>query len=362
MKIREIRGYVLAIERAPYKWRKGHPAGGAKRDPFLLQVISDAGLEGYCFAITAADELALAVEKHLKPAVLGADVADRERLWQKLWDMGRGVPSLQPAQAVFDVALWDLAAKRASLPLYQYLGAYRHGILAYASTFTQDSVDDYRRLARDCVERGYRGIKLHLFGNVREDIEACRAVRDEVGPNIGLMIDASAAYNYDQALWAGRQLEKLDFLWFEEPLRDYCMHSLSQLRSKLDIPLCVNETGRDNVFDIANNVLLNTGSIMHSGWQRKSGITGLLKIAHTCEAFGLKTQLHRGEIPNLHVALAIPNCDWFESIVPEDSFHFCLRTPPITPDKDGFVCPPAGAGLGYDIDWDEVERAATRKV
>jgi L-alanine-DL-glutamate epimerase-like enolase superfamily enzyme len=324
--------------------------------------ITDEGLEGYCIAISNAEEQAQALERHLKPAVIGADVADRERLWQRLWDMGRGTLSLQPAQAVFDVAMWDLAAKRAKLPLYEYIGAYRRRIPAYASTFTQNSVDEYRRLVRDCVQRNYKAIKLHLFGDVREDIEACRAVRDEVGPDIALMIDASAAYTYDEALWAGRELERLGFLWFEEPLRDYQMHALSQLRAKLDIPLCVNETGRDNVFDVANNILLNTGSIMHAGWQRKSGITGLLKIAHVCEAFGLKCQLHRGEIPNLHVALAISNCSYFESIVPEDSFHFCLKTPPIVPDADGCVTPPPGPGLGYDIDWAEVEARTVRVV
>jgi L-alanine-DL-glutamate epimerase-like enolase superfamily enzyme len=140
------------------------------------------------------------------------------------------------------------------------------------------------------------------------------------------------------------------------------MHALAALRAKLDIPLCVAETGKDAHFDVANNVLLSTGSIIHAGWQRKGGITGLLKIAHACEAFGIKTQLHRGEIPNLHVALAIRNCSYVEQIVPEDSFHFCLRTPPIVPDPRGYVRPPPGPGLGYDIDWESVAKHTIRVV
>jgi L-alanine-DL-glutamate epimerase-like enolase superfamily enzyme len=164
MKITDIKGHVLRIPRAPFKWRRGHPGGGAMREPLLLQVITDTGQEGYCFAIGGAEELALALERHLRPRVLGLPALDREAIWQALWDTGRGILSLPSIQAVFDVALWDLAARAASLPLYQYLGAYRHEVLAYASTFTQESVDAYRALARDCVARGYRAIKLHLFG------------------------------------------------------------------------------------------------------------------------------------------------------------------------------------------------------
>ncbi len=362
MKIIDVKGFRLAMPRAAYQWRKGIPSQNATRDAFLLEVTAEGGLKGHCFAIAHGDALALATEQLLKPVVIGEQVLDREYLWQKLWDMGRGLISLQPAQAVFDVALWDLAAKRADLPLYRYLGAYRHEVLAYASTFTLDTVEGYRHLARDCVDRGYKAIKLHLFGDVRMDIEACRVVRDEVGPDIALMIDASGGYTYEEALWAGRELEKLQYEWFEEPLRDYQFRALAELSRRLEIPLCVAETGRDTLYDVASNITFKTGSFIHAGWQRKVGITALLKIAHLCEAHGMRCQLHRGEIPNLHVALAISNCRYVEQIVPEDSFHFCLKTPPIVPDADGYVRPPAGPGLGYDIDWEEVERHTVRVV
>lgn len=362
MKITDVIGHVLSIPRTPYHWRKGIPSLGGNREAFLLRVITDTGIEGNCFAIAHGEALALATEQHLKPLVLGKDALDREMLWQMLWDVGRGTIQIQPALSVFDVCLWDAAAKRADLPLYKYIGAYRDKILAYASTFTLDSIDEYRVLARDCVGRGYKAIKMHLFGDVKMDIEACRAVRDEVGPDIALMLDASGGYTYEEALWAGRELEKLGFEWFEEPLRDYQMRALSELHQRLEIPLCIAETGRDTYFDVANNILLRTGSFVHAGWQRKNGITALLKVAHVCEAFGMRCQLHRGEIPNLHVGLAIPNCRYVEQIVPEDSFHFCLKTPPIVPDADGYVRPPPGPGLGYAIDWDEVAQYTVRKV
>jgi L-alanine-DL-glutamate epimerase-like enolase superfamily enzyme len=361
MKSKSITGYSLAIPKAPYKWRRGHPSEGAMRHPFLLRVTTDADLEGYCFGLDQADELSTVLEKRMD-GIIGQQVSDRELIWQKYWDGARPYNVNVALLSMLDVALWDIGAKRAGLPLYQALGAYRHKVLAYASTFTQDTVDDYVRLARDCVARNYRAIKMHLFGDPREDVEACRAVRAEVGPDIALMLDASAAYNYEGALWVGRELEKLNFEWFEEPVRDYNVRVLTELHERLDVPLCVAEISYDGPWDVANHIRARTGSIIHAGWPRKGGVTGLMKVAHLCEANGMRMQMHRGEIPGLHVALAIANCTYVEQIVPEDSFHFCLRTPPIVPDVDGFVAPPSGPGLGYDIDWADVEKHTLRAV
>jgi L-alanine-DL-glutamate epimerase-like enolase superfamily enzyme len=361
LRIKSITGYALAVPRAPFKWRRGFPAGGEIRRPFLLKIATDSDVEGYCFGLGQAEELGIVLEKQAGE-LIGVPVSEREAIWQKYWDRARPSNDLVALLSMIDVALWDIAGKRAGLPLYQVLGAYRHKIRAYASTFTQDTVEDYVRLAQDCVKRNYRAIKMHLFGDAREDIEACRAVRAAVGPDIALMLDASAAYTYESALWAGRELEKLGFEWFEEPVRDYNMRVLSELHRRLDVPLCVAEISMDGLWDVANHIRARTGSLVQAGWARKGGVTGLMKIAHLCEANGMRMQIHRGEIPSLHVGLAIANCSYVEQIVPEDSFHFCLRTPPIVPDSDGYVHPPEGPGLGYDIDWDEVARRTERTV
>ena len=161
------------------------------------------------------------------------DALDREKIWQRLWDMGRMGTEIVEVLAAFDAALWDLAAKAADVPLYKYLGACRDKVPAYASTFTQETVADYEPLARDCVDRGYKAIKLHAFGEVKKDLEACRLVRETVGDDIELMLDASTAYTYEEALWADRELEKLNFYWLEEPMRDYETTGLQELHRRL---------------------------------------------------------------------------------------------------------------------------------
>ncbi|MBT4978110.1 MAG: mandelate racemase [Gemmatimonadetes bacterium] len=362
MKIKEIKCRVLKVPRSSYRWRDGFPRAPAERDAFLLQVTAENGVEGYCIGARLGEVIGRQTERLLKPQMLGENALDREKIWQRLWDMGRMGTEIVAALSAFDVALWDLAAKSAGVPLYKHLGAYRDKVPAYASTFTQETVEDYEPLARDCVARGYKAIKLHVFGDVKKDIEACRLVRETVGDDIELMLDASAAYNFEEALWAGRELEKLNFYWFEEPMRDYEMTSLQELHRRLEINLCVAETSWDSLFDVANHIAQKTGRMMHATWYRKGGITGLLKIAHTCEAFGMMVQLHHGEIPMIHAGCAIKNNKYVEILVPEEGAHLCLATPPIVPDEEGCVRPPEGPGLGYELNWDEIEACTVGEV
>ena len=172
----------------------------------------------------------------------------------------------------------------------------------------------------------------------------------------------SAAYTFEEALWAGRELEKLNFYWFEEPLRDYETTGLQELHRRLEIHLCVAETSWDSLFDVANHIAQKTGRMIHSTWYRKGGITGLRKIAHTCEAFGMMVQLHHGEIPMIHAGCAIKNSRYVEILVPEEGAHLCLTYPPIVPDQEGYVRPPEGLGLGYDLNWDEIEACTVEEV
>ncbi len=185
---------------------------------------------------------------------------------------------------------------------------------------------------------------MHVFGEVEKDIESCRVVRDAVGLDIELMLDASAAYSFEEALWAGRELEKLDFYWFEEPLRDYEITGLYELHRRLEIHLCVAETGWDSLYGVANHIAQKTGRMIHFTWYRKGGISGILKIAHTCEAFGMMVQLHHGEIPMIHTDCAIRNTKYVEILVPEEGAHLWLAYPPIVPDKEAVYGRPMGRG------------------
>ncbi len=108
-------------------------------------------------------------------------------------------------------------------------------------------------------------------------------------------------------------------------------------------------------------VLIGMGSMaavdmVHADWYLKGGITGLLKIAHLCEANGVKCQVHAGGIENLHLACAIRNTDFHEQIVPEETFHLLVKNPVLKPDEGGYISPPDRPGIGLELDRDLIEK------
>lgn len=362
MRITDIKGHVVSIPGPQYHWRKGLPPEPPERDIFLLRILTDEGIEGNAIWHHHGRIMGHIAEDYFKPLYVGEDPLDREKLWHKAWDADRIKMFPIYAQGSFDVALWDIAGKKAKMPLAKLLGQYRDKIPAYASTLTMDSVEAYGPLTEWILERGYKAIKLHCFGEVRRDIEACRLVREVAGDDIVLMLDASGAYDHEEALWAAKELEKLNYYWFEEPMRDYDNYGYRELRKRTSIPICVAETTWGTFFDVANQIMAGTVDIIHSDWFLKAGLTGLMKTAHLCEAFGIKVQVHGGGFPNLQASLAIKNTEYHEQIVPEDTFHFLLKNPPITPDQDGFVTVPELPGLGLDIDWEQVKKYTVREV
>src|SRR5205807_8451264 len=146
----------------------------------------------------------------LRPLLVGEDPLYRERIWQRLNEVS--IIVLPPhAIAVLDCALWDLAGKAVGLPVYKLMGAQRDAVDAYASTLTYDSVASFQREVELAIERGFKAVKLHVWGDVDRDIELCTAVRAQVGPKVALMVDAVGSYSLSDAMKVGRALEGLGF-------------------------------------------------------------------------------------------------------------------------------------------------------
>ena len=128
-----------------------------------------------------------------------------------------------------DVALWDICAKAAGLPLYQYLGAYREQLPVYASGLFHPTEQEYIDEALYYKSKGIKCYKVHPCGPCEMDMQIHQHLRDAVGDDFQLMSDPVAEYTLDEAIRVGRQLERLNYVWLEEPFRDFELYKYTQL-------------------------------------------------------------------------------------------------------------------------------------
>lgn len=349
MQITDVKVHRVEWERGPYHWRDEIMPSGSTARTALLRILTDEGVEGIS---TYGGGASLA---EIKYQLIGEDPLDRERIWQKFW---RNLRTSQLGLAIgpVDCALWDLFGKVSNMPVYKLLGAMRDKIPAYASTVTVDSLGEYMDLADQCLELGYKAIKLHAWGRLAEDANLCHELRKRVGDDIVLMYDASSMFNlYEDAVWFGRQLEDAGFYWYEEPMDHFNMTVLARLAAELDIPLAVAEATHGGPWDALAQIQAGAADIILTGPldAYKGGITGVMKTAHICEGFGIMCAIHGGAISHLHAACAIYNTKYFERLVPATYY-----TPPgirdasTEIDSDGYAAPWDSPGLGIEVDWD----------
>jgi len=346
----------------------------------LTKIRTDDGVEGYYLGghfhgdqdgLLPGDRAL--ISKFLGPLLAGNDPFDRERIWQQLW--AAKLP--ENVCSVIDLALWDLAGRATDLPVHKLLGGARTRAKAYASSFNNlGRPDDYAAHAKACKAQGYRAYKIHPYfawdpetgmptlpkpAPVEWDIEVCRAVRDAVGRDMVLMFDPWGAYNYSEALRVGRELEALGFYWYEHPMREHDMESYVRLSAELVIPICSPEIVEGGIYTRANWIQRQASDINRIDVLR-GGITGVMKLASTCEAFGLRCELHMSGFGNLQVLGATTEdvCEYYERglVGPGVDYEAVppyLRAPCDPLDSNGYVDIPELPGLGYDIEWDYVD-------
>ena len=216
--------------------------GGAKMgwDVIAIKLTTDTGIEGVatCMAARSGAVSEAYLQESIGPVVLGRDPHDREAIFQELWTIDRHeafFPVFLPGPV--DVALWDICAKEAGLPLYKYIGACRDSLPVYASGNFHGTVKEYVDEALYYQSKGIPGYKAHPGGPVSFDMEVHQAIRDAVGPDYLLMSDPVGDYTLNEAVTVGRQLEKLNYKWFEEPFRDFELYKYTELCRTLDIPI-----------------------------------------------------------------------------------------------------------------------------
>ena len=365
MKITDVSVTMFNWNSAP--WQTGTGSFGGKRLLGIVTVHTDEGVEGHAFLGSSrqgADAYAGPLIEFVKPFLVGQNPLDSGAIWERMWKMNRSVST--NAIGAVDVALWDIAGKVAGLPIHRLLGTCRDRVPAYASSGWLPTPEAYGEEAQHFQSLGWPAYKIHPHGTAKPDIDICRAVRKAVGDDMVLMLDSMWSYGYADAVRVGRAIEELDYFWYEDPLVEEDMYNYIKLRSKLDIPIMSTEYAPGRLYGMAQWVQHMATDILRGDVAVTGGITPLIKIAHLAEAFKMKFEVHHGgnslnNVANLHVTMAITNCDYYE-VFPCSGANKYALVEDIEVDDQGLVYAPEKPGLGYEIDWELVEREKVQVV
>ena len=239
-------------------------------------------------------------------------------------------------------------------PAYLLLGGNDPKVPAYASTVTWDTMDEYERHIKECMDEGFFAFKLHASGDAKWDAELSRNLRRWVGDDADLMFDGSAGWDYVTSLWFGRVLEEANFLWYEEPMREYDLPSYAEL-----CPVAGHRhPGRGSCegahWNVATWIQQRALDMVRIS-RRKGGYTGAMKIAHMAESFGMRAQVHGTDV---QLSAAVPNNDYVEVLVINTEQIKGLKDKGDKSVIDGYMTASDAPGLGAQPDWEEIERNA----
>lgn len=332
----------------------------ASQDLCLVRLATDDGHVGFGLGdggvgLAGAPAMIRATVASLEPALLGANPLRTERIWADLWNpklLGRRGFTTRVVSAI-DLAVWDLKAKLLDVSVANLLGRCHDAVPAYIAggyyrdgDDTPDLVDEMTRN----VESGARAVKMKIGGaSIAEDAARVRAVRQALGDDILLLVDANNAYRRNEALEAARRLEPFDVYWLEEPLMpdDYDGHAFVAAHSPIAIAAGENEYTRYGFRDLIEH---RAATILNPDAQFVGGVTEFMKVAALAQAHDLPIAPHGiGEL-HVHLAAAAPNALLVEvARVAGDSildrfFPQRLRF------VDGAVAPPELPGFGIEPD------------
>ena len=384
MKIADIRTIALSCKVDPaYASAAGVQAS---RAGLLVEVETDTGVVGIGEAGIGGGATADVIAKSLKPLLIGQDPLLIEGLWQKMFartrQFGRRGLVMQ-AMSGIDIALWDIAGKVAGMPVYRLLGGCRDRVEAYASGgFYQKgkSAADLAAEAEGYRARGFKGMKMKVGRNPstqtplrellgqkdfcevdpEEDLARVAAVRQALGPRAKLMVDANCAWSPAMAIAIGREMERYNLYWIEEPVATDDIDGSAEVARALAAPIAGYETEL-GLYGFRELVSRGAVDIVQLDLAWSGGFSEGKRIAAYAHAHHKMVAPHAFAgavllVASLHFAAAIPNgleLEWDQN---PNAIREELLKEPLSLENDGTVKVPERPGLGIELDRAAVER------
>ncbi len=313
---------------------------------------------GFSYSKRAGGPGQFAHAREIAPALLGEDPNDISKIWDKLcWagaSVGRSGLSTQ-AIGAFDVALWDMKAKRAGLSLAKLLGSHRDSVRCYNTSggFLHTPLEQLLVNTTASREKGIGGIKLKVGQpDCALDIKRVATVREHLG-DFPLMVDANQQWDRPTAQRMCRTFEQFNLVWIEEPLDCYDYEGHAALAAQFDTPIATGEM-LTSAAEHGDLIRHRAADYLMPDGPRVGGITPFLKVAGLASHAGLMLAPHFAMELHVHLAAAYPTEPWVEHFEwLEPLFHERLEL------KEGRMLVPTRPGLGLTLT--EQARAWTRE-
>ncbi|OUW19070.1 MAG: hypothetical protein CBD18_01510 [Opitutales bacterium TMED158] len=349
-----------------------------KRQCLITRITTDEGIVGWGEGGRALS--ASVIHELFGPVLLGEDPLNINRLWHRMFHRlhnencagGFGGDAL----SAIDIALWDIAGKASGKSVSEMLGgSLRDRVAVYATGLYYRKDDFPEKLIEEALsykDAGYKGMKMKIGGqSVREDFRRALALREAIGSELYLMVDANKAYNASVAIEMGLRLAELDIAWFEEPVLANDVEGYLAVKSGQSIPVAGGEVlrGRSENRDLLSRRAVD---IVQPDISQVGGISEMRTVATMANAMGIQTNPHVWGSPimiaaSIHSTSTFAACPYAHEPRPfeqEPVMEFDQTPNPIRNDlgtfsfeqKDGYVDIPIGPGLGVDVDEVALER------
>jgi L-alanine-DL-glutamate epimerase-like enolase superfamily enzyme len=356
----------------------------ATKPALLVEVETDQGLVGLGESAHFGGPMASTaqvIEGELRDYLVGQDPRNIEYLWEMMhkraYKHARGGIVIAAISGI-DIALWDLRGKMAGMPLWRLLGGYRQRVPAYATGgfYSEDKgVKELTREMASYVKHGFRAVKMKIGRNpdielsplrvmdsagkcevtLEEDLERVAAVRDTIGPDIKLMVDANGAWDVPIAVKMGRAMERFDIYWYEEPISPDDVAGSAEVASRVDIAVAGYETCSYGIVDFNDYIKARAVHFVQPDVAWAGGITESLKIAHMAQAANLPIapHIHGSAVAvaaAVHLLGAVRNGSMAETVFPAHALMNELVKEPLLVDRKGYITLTDEPGLGMELD------------
>lgn len=347
-----------------------------QRGSCIVEIETADGIVGWGECYGPSQVARAYIESQYGPRIIGRDPFDVEVIWEDLYnrikDYGNKGMAISALSGI-DIALWDIIGKSVNKPIHKLIGgAYRTEVQSYATglyfidmdRLIEEAVEE----AQEYVAQGFTAIKMKIgLGSPKLDLERVRAVREAVGEDVRLMVDANHCFTVPAAIRLGRELEKLDVEWFEEPISPEDLDGYVEVTRALDMAVAggENEFTRWGFRDIVARKAMD---IVQPDVCAAGGISECRKIATLAAAHGVECVPHAwgsaiGLAATLHFIAALPDQPpSFRPMPPllefeqcENPFRDLLTVDPIVQNR-GIVQIPTGAGLGIEVKREVLDR------